>query len=85
MGVAEVIVDEEISGDGWWHVSAFTTLWLTPETIRASKRQMMRLAVATGVRYDGWQVTLNVAEEKQLASRRPDLARSATDGSSPPA
>lgn len=61
IGVAEVIVDEEISGDGWWHVTAFTTLRLSPEAIRESERQMMRLAVATGVRYDGWQVTLNAA------------------------
>ena len=79
MGVAEVVVDEEISGDGWWHVAAFTTLRLTPETIRGSKRQMMQLAVATGVRYHGWQVTLNAGEQDQLASRRPDLARAAPD------
>lgn len=72
VGVAEVVVDEEISGDGWWHVAAFTTLRLTPEAIRESKRQMMRLAVATGIHYHGWKVTLNVAEERQLASRRPN-------------
>ena len=72
MGVAEVVVDEEISGDGRWHVAAFTTLRLTPETICEAKRQMMRLAAATGIRYHGWKVTLNVAEERQLASRRPN-------------
>ena len=66
MGVAEVVVDEEISGDGRWHVAAFTTLRLTPETIREAKRQMMRLAVATGIRYHGWKVTLNGGEERQL-------------------
>ena len=84
MGVAEVIADEEISGDGWWHVAAFTTLRLTPEAVHESKRQMMRLAVATGIRYHGWQVTLNVGEERQLASRSPDLARAAADKSTPP-
>jgi len=74
MGAAEVVVDEEVSGDGWWHVAAFTTLRLTPEAIRKSKQQMMRLAVAHGIRYAGWKVTLNVAEERKLTSRRPDLA-----------
>lgn len=79
MGVADVVVDEEISGDGWWHVAAFTTLRLTPEAVRESKRQMMRVAAATGIRYHGWEVTLNVAEVRQLARRRPDLARTAAD------
>ena len=74
MGIAEVTVDEEISGDGWWHVAAFTTLRLTPETIREFEQQMMRLAVVTGIRYHGWKVTLNVGELRQLATRRPDLA-----------
>ena len=79
MGAEEVVVDEEVSGDGWWHVAAFTTLRLTPEAVRKSKQQMMQLAVATGIRYDGWKVTLNVGEQRQLASRRPDLARLAAD------
>lgn len=78
-GVAEVIVEEEISGDGWWHVAAFARLRLTPEAIRKSEQQMMRLAAATDVRYHGWQVTLNAAEERQFANRRPDLARAAAD------
>src|ERR1700751_1882515 len=60
MGVAEVVVDEEILGDGRWHVAAFATLRLTPEAIREAKREMMRLAVATGIRSHGWRVTLNV-------------------------
>jgi regulator of RNase E activity RraB len=73
MGVTEVVVDEEISGDGWWHITAFTTLRLTPEEIRESMQNMMLLAAATGIRYDGWQVTFNAAEERQLARQRPDL------------
>jgi hypothetical protein len=79
MGVAEVTVDEEISGDGWWHVAALTSLRLTPEAIRGSKLEMMRLAAATGIRYHGWQVTLNGGELAQLASRRPDLALAESD------
>jgi hypothetical protein len=79
MGVAEVVVDEEISGDGWWHVAAFTALRLTPEAIHGSKWQMMQLAVATGIRYHGWQVSLNGGELAQLASRRPDLAGAVSD------
>ena len=49
-------------------------LRLTSEAIVGANRLMMRLAVATGIRYHGWQVTLNGGEERQLASRRPDLA-----------
>ena len=74
MGITRVTVDEEISGDGWWFVAAFPMLQLTPEAIVGAKRLMMRLAVATGIRYHGWQVTLNWGEEQQLASRQPDLA-----------
>jgi hypothetical protein len=47
---------EETSGDGWWHVAAFTALRLAPEEIRESMKQMTLLSVATGIRYDGWQV-----------------------------
>jgi hypothetical protein len=74
MGITHVTVDEEISGDGRWFVAAFPMLQLTPEAIVGAKRLMMRLAVATGIRYDGWHVTLTWGEEQQLASRRPDLA-----------
>ena len=74
MGITDVTVVEENSGDGRWHVAAFPMLRLTPEAIVRAKRLMMRLAVATGIRYHSWQVTLNGIEERQLASRRPDLA-----------
>lgn len=73
MGVTEVVVDEEISGYGWWHIAAFTTLRLTADEIRKSMQQMTLLGAATGICYVGWQVTLNVAEERQLATQRPDL------------
>jgi hypothetical protein len=74
MGITDVDLDEEITGDGWWHVAAWPMLLLTPEAIVGAKRLMMRLAAATGVRYDGWTVTLTYGEEQQLASRRPELA-----------
>ena len=83
MGITDVVVDEEISGDGWWHVAAFPVLRLTPEAIVGAKRLMMRLAAATGIRYHGWHVTLNGLEEQQLACRRPDLAH-VTDDWPPP-
>jgi hypothetical protein len=73
------VLREEISGDGWWHVAAFTALRLTPEAIHGSKCQMMQLAVATGIRYHGWQVSLNGGELAQLASRWPDLAGAVSD------
>jgi len=73
MGVAEVVVDEEVSGDGRWHIAASTTLRLTPDEIRESVHQMTMLGASVGIRYDGWQVTLNVAEELQVASQRRDV------------
>ena len=31
-GMDEIIVDEELAGDGFWHIAAFTTLLLSPLT-----------------------------------------------------
>jgi len=83
MGVTDVVVDEEITGDGWWFVAAFTAVRLTPEAIRESKQQMMRLAAATGIRYNGWHVTLNAGEVTQLRSRGPEIA-DVVDDAPPP-
>jgi hypothetical protein len=36
LAIVDVVVDEEVTGDGNWHVAAFTTLPLTaPNTNRA--------------------------------------------------
>jgi hypothetical protein len=62
-GMDEIIVDEELAGDGFWHIAAFTTLLLSPANANDAQDAMERIAQNTGVRYDGWRVTLNVAEE----------------------
>jgi hypothetical protein len=70
LGMLEVAADEELTGDGYWHLSALGSLMLTAMAIRQVEEQMNNLAVTTGVRYDGWQVTLNVGEEHSLAIRQ---------------
>jgi hypothetical protein len=70
LGMLEVVADEELTGDGYWHLAAFGSLMLTAMAIRQVEEQMTDLAVTTGVRYDGWQVTLNAGEEHGLAIRQ---------------
>jgi Regulator of ribonuclease activity B len=70
LGKLEVVADEELTGDGYWHVAAFGSLMLTGVAIRQVEAQMNNLAGITGVRYDGWQVTLNVREEHSLPIRQ---------------
>lgn len=62
-GITEIVVDEEVTGDGFWHVAAFSTLLLTDSAIQAAHRAMEELAAQTGVQYDGWCVTRAAGEE----------------------
>ena len=66
MGIDDVVVDEEVSGDRYWHVTAFHTLALTAGAIAEAKREMGRVATQADVRYDGWRVALLVGEELSL-------------------
>lgn len=66
LGVRDIVTDEELTGDGHWHLAAFDSLLLAPETVLRCEEQMHRVARATDVRYDGWKVTLTVGEERFL-------------------
>lgn len=57
-----VVVDEESSGDGYWHIAAFGELTLTPATIHQANRTMESIALQTRVHYDGWRVSMTIGE-----------------------
>jgi hypothetical protein len=61
-GIDDLFVDEELSGDRYWHIAAFTVLLLEPRAIRSAERQMAQLATDNGCVYDGWHVTLTAGE-----------------------
>jgi len=61
-GVNRVIIDEEISGDGYWHIAAFTGVQLTAPAIGYVNKEMESIAAKTRVKYDGWKVTFTVGE-----------------------
>jgi len=58
-----VVVDEEISGDRYWHIAAFTKVTLTASAIHQADSAMERIATQTRVRYDGWHVSLTIGED----------------------
>jgi hypothetical protein len=54
-GWPEIIVDEEVSGDGHWHIAAFRVE--TPHEADEARTILRRLASRHSGRYDGWHVT----------------------------
>ncbi|MEU0883357.1 ribonuclease E inhibitor RraB [Lentzea sp. NPDC005914] len=66
LAIIDVVVDEEVSGDGYWHVAAFGTLPLVEAEVSQAERQMERIAQDSDAKYDGWKVTLTAGEEQQL-------------------
>ncbi|GAA0233494.1 hypothetical protein GCM10010492_35440 [Saccharothrix mutabilis subsp. mutabilis] len=57
LGLDDVVVDEEVTGDGFWHVAAFTEYRLTAADVGAAESEMQRIASDAGGRYDGWKLT----------------------------
>jgi hypothetical protein len=64
--ITDVVVDGEVTGDGYWHVAAFTTCLLTVPEAGAAERRMEQIAQDAGAEYDGWKVTLTAGEEQRL-------------------
>lgn len=64
--ITDVVVDEEVTGDGYWHVAAFTTCLLTVPEAGGVERRMEQIAEDAGAEYDGWRVTLTAGEEQRL-------------------
>jgi hypothetical protein len=50
----DVMVDEEITGDGYWHVAAFRRDRLEPTSLLELNRELSDLAGRYGGTYDGW-------------------------------
>ena len=65
-GIVDVVVDEELTGDGFWHVAAFTALRLTAPDVDRAENLMARIARDTSARYDGWTTTLTAGESERL-------------------
>jgi hypothetical protein len=56
LGFARVWVGEEITGDDYWHVTAWRRQSLTQRVVANSRRQMETLAVRNKGTYDGWEI-----------------------------
>src|SRR5690349_17249557 len=58
IGVApgEIGADEEITGDGYWHLWAFSLLAASRESLTDADRRAREISDAHGVRYDTWTV-----------------------------
>lgn len=66
LGVDQMIVDEELTGDGYWHVAAFATCLLTTSEADGVEHQMEQVAQADEATYDGWKVSLTAGEAQHL-------------------
>lgn len=62
--VREIGVDEETTGDGYWHHWAFTVIDASEEALRGADERAKHLAEQHGVRYDGWAVQRDTASGK---------------------
>jgi hypothetical protein len=58
-----VTVDEEMSGDGYWHVAAFRHAALGEQPLMDAMVEMSRLADQTSTRFVGWDFAQTVAGE----------------------
>ncbi|MEU4742841.1 ribonuclease E inhibitor RraB [Actinosynnema sp. NPDC023658] len=61
--ITDVVVGEEVTGDGYWHVAAFATCPLTVSEAGGIERRMEQIAEDAGAEYNGWRVTLTAGEE----------------------
>ena len=61
-----MVADEEITGDNYWHVAAFTTCVLSAAAISEANTIMTSIVAQAGVEYDGWQATLTAGEANDL-------------------
>lgn len=52
----EVVVDEEVTGDTYWHVAAFRLELLDAEDLDRTREELSTLATRFGGDYTGWDV-----------------------------
>ncbi|MDX8031817.1 ribonuclease E inhibitor RraB [Lentzea sp. BCCO 10_0856] len=82
LAITDVVVDEEATGDGYWHVAAFGTLSLVAAEVSRAERQMERIAQDSDARYDGWKVTRTVGEDGRDLGQRARSSPFSTDATS---
>jgi hypothetical protein len=71
-GWPEVVIDEEVEGDDYWHIAAFGRLAVTAESIAATRRDLKQLAERHGGVYDGWDLTWRLPG-RPLPNDRPEI------------
>jgi hypothetical protein len=55
-GEGEVGADEELTGDGYWHLWAFTLVKATEQALLGADAQARAVAESHGARYDEWSI-----------------------------
>jgi hypothetical protein len=65
----EVIVDEELSGDGYWHVAASRQETLTESSLAAIRSMLATSAERHNMTYDGWDWRTTVALMQRFPRR----------------
>jgi Regulator of ribonuclease activity B len=65
----EVVVDEELSGDGYWHVAAFRTETLTEWSLAEIRSMLATTARHHNMTYDGWNWRTTVALQQRFPKR----------------
>lgn len=68
----EAVADEELTGDGFWHVAAFRREPVDESHLRRVLREAQALAISNGAQYDGWTWRTTVAEQRQHRSPDPE-------------
>jgi hypothetical protein len=56
VGEGEVGADEELTGDGYWHVWAFTLTEANDDALTNADARASAVAKEHGARYDEWSV-----------------------------
>jgi hypothetical protein len=64
--VSRIVTTEESVGDNYWHVAAFTMQAIGRSDVELAQDLMKKIASLTAVRYDGWKVSLTIAQEQAL-------------------
>lgn len=65
----EVIVDEEVSGDGYWHVAAYRTETPTESSLAETKSMLATTARLHNMTYDDWDWRTTVALQQRFPKR----------------
>jgi regulator of ribonuclease activity B len=71
-GWPEVVTDEELEGDNYWHIAAFQRQRISADSIAATRKELEELAARHGGGYDGWDLTWRLSG-RPLPPDRPNI------------